>query len=261
MSGRALALALAVLAACGHALREPRPLPPAAVPASKEEAPALLAQADAEYALRPDPGAVRRADERYLAAAQADPLDVAGLVGSVRAKAWLIDHEPDGKARAEDAAAAVDAGQWCLRRAPASAACDYALALALGLQAREKRSTAIDALKKMVEHLRRAAAADPRLDQAGPHRVLALVLLRAPGWPLGPGDPETGLAEARRAAALFPDHVPNQLALAEALLRNDAADEGRATAARALAHARERAAAGDPDAPEWVRAAEKLAKR
>jgi hypothetical protein len=110
----------------------------------------------------------------------------------------------------------------------------------------------------MLQHLRRAAAADPALDLAGPERVAALVLLRAPGWPLGPGDPDSGLLEARRAAARFPDHPPNQLALAEALLATGAAEAGRAAARRAVELARGLAARGDPDAAGWAAEGERL---
>jgi hypothetical protein len=159
-------------------------------------------------------------------------------------------------------------GQRCVEvaaRAPAlgdpgtGAACDYALALALGLQARERPSTFREGLAEMVLRLRRAAAAAPELDRAGPHRVLALVLLRAPGWPLGPGDPEEGLAEARQAVARAPDHAPNQLALAEALSANGEAAPAQAAAHRALALAEAAGAAGEPEAGDWVAEARRLA--
>jgi hypothetical protein len=54
-----------------------------------------------------------------------------------------------------------------------------------------------------------------------------------------------------------PDEPSNQLALAEALVANGESGPGRVAYRRALALARAREAAGDPDAPEWVRAAEK----
>jgi hypothetical protein len=109
----------------------------------------------------------------------------------------------------------------------------------------------------MVEALERAATVEPALDAGGPDRVLALVRLRAPGWPLGPGDAEAGLASAARAVALAPEHPPNQLALAEALARNGRPREAAAAYERALALAREREASGEPDAPEWAAEAER----
>jgi hypothetical protein len=253
-----------MVAGCAPALRPLRPLPqPPAMPGAS--AAELLAQAEASFARRPDRAAVRRADELFLAAAAADGQGVDGLLGAIRAKAWLLEHrepgeEPGGERREALAVAAVEAGQWCLQRAPGNPACHHGLALGLGLQARERPATATEGLKLMVEELRRAAAGDPAIDSGGPERVLALVLLRAPAWPIGPGDAEEGLSEARKAAARFPDHPPNQLALAEALRVNGAREEGREAARRAVALARALAATGDPDAPEWVRQGERLAR-
>ncbi|HEU4383441.1 MAG TPA: hypothetical protein VFR85_08065 [Anaeromyxobacteraceae bacterium] len=253
---RSWALGLLLSAGCAAALREPAPLPPVA-PGGQSPA-ELLSEGEAALAHRPDPVEVRRAERLFAEAAAADPAREDGLVGVMRARAWLVEHSRDPAERVALAGAAVEAGQWCLRRAPASPACDYWLAVALGLQARERPATAKEGLALMVAALRRAATGDPRLDLAGPHRVLALVLLRAPAWPLGPGDVEAALQEARAAAALFPDHPPNQSALGEALLANGRPGEGRAALARALAMARARQAAGDPDAPDWIREAERL---
>lgn len=141
--------------------------------------------------------------------------DAATLAAEVHALARRIELQPFTSARAALSTEAVAAGQRCEQAAPGSPACDYALAIALGLQARERPGTAREGLALMAGMLRRAAAADPDLDRAGPDRVLALLLLRAPGWPLGPGDPEEGLAVARRSVSRYPDHAPNQLALAE----------------------------------------------
>jgi len=256
-----LAPALLLAAAgCAAALREPPPIPAPAGEGGRP-LPELLAEADASFARRPDQEAVRRAEALFAEAAAADRTGTEGLVGSIRVKVWLVEHERDGAAREALALQAVQAGQWCARRAPGSPTCDYWLALALGQQARERPSTASDGLKLMAGALRRAGAGDPRLDLAGPHRVLAVLLLRAPAWPLGPGDAEEGLAEARKAVALFPDHPPNRLALAEALLANDHREEGRAEASQTLGAAQRLAAAGDPDAPEWARDAERLLAR
>jgi len=192
------------------------------------------------------------------AALEAGPADAAALAAAARALVDAVEREPDRTRRAALATEAVAAGQRCDAAAPGSAACDYALGLALGVQARERPATVRDGLAEMARRLRRAAAAEPGLDRAGPHRVLALLLLRAPGWPLGPGDPEAGLAEARRAVAGYPDHAPNQLALAEALLANEQPEAGRAAARRAEALAEAAVAAGERDAPGWLRDARKL---
>jgi hypothetical protein len=251
-------LALAPLA-CAPALREPARLPPPAQTARSADA--LLAEADAAWARRADPAQAREAADLYAEAAAADEGRVEGLLGAMAALTFQVERERDAAARDGLAARAVQLGQWCQRRAPGDAACDYRLAIALGQQTRERPATARDALGRMVELLRSAAAEAPRLDAAGPQRVLALVLLRAPGWPLGPGDPEAGLEAARAAVALFPDAAPNQLALGEALEKNERAAEARAAYERAAALAALADAEREPEALGWrAEAARALAR-
>ena len=146
-------------------------------------------------------------------------MTVEQLAAAVAADARRSDLETDSKIRDQLAADAMQKAQACLERAPQAAACLYYDGVALGLKARAHPLQAIEALKPMLEALSSAEAADPAYDQAGPARVKALVLIKAPAWPLGPGDAETGLAAARRAVALRPDYPPNVLALAEALAK------------------------------------------
>jgi tetratricopeptide (TPR) repeat protein len=245
------AAALALALACAPALREPPPLATAPSGARGSSADELLRSAEAAWARRADAGQARAAQELYLEAASADETRVEGLLGAMRAASFRVDREREAAAREGLAVEAVQLGQWCRRRAPAEAACGYRLAIALGQQARERTSTARDALRTMVSLLREAIAADPRTDDAGPHRVLALVLLRAPGWPAGPGDPEEALREARAAVGLFPDAAENQLALGEALAANGLDAEARAAYERAAALAERGVTAGDPEAARW----------
>jgi hypothetical protein len=188
----------------------------------------------------------------------AGPEDPAALAARSREATRQSGHESSADARRALVEQAVEAGQRCVRAAPASADCDYALALALGVQVRERPSTATQGLKVMVELLQKANRLDPRLDRGGPARVLALVLVRAPGWPLGPGDPESGLEAARQAVRLFPDYPANQLALSEALLAAGDQAGSEAAASRGLALARAAAARGERDADDWIRDGEAL---
>jgi hypothetical protein len=192
------------------------------------------------------------------APAGAVPEDPGALAAHARSASSRTQHEPSADVRRALAQDAVEAGQRCQQVAPTSAACDYALALALGVQARERPTTATQGLQLMVELLRRANDRDAQQDYAGPARVMALVLLRAPSWPLGPGDPEAGLKAARQAVGLFPDYPPNQLALSEALLVTGNEVGSQTAAARGLELARAAAAAGKPDADDWVRDGEAL---
>jgi hypothetical protein len=264
---RAAATLIVVLGAsgCASALKEPPPISElqraALSPASASD---LLAEGRASYARRPDLAAVREAEQLCLAAAQADETGepgVEGLTCAIQAKAWLLEHGAAPAERSALAVSAVQAGQWCQRRAPGSAACRYWLAVALGLQSREKPTTAEDGVRRMVTLLREVVRTDPALDEAGPERILALVLLRAPGWPLGPGDAEEALSLARKAVALRAGYPPNDLALAEALEKTGDPKGARLALGRALESARAAVDAGNPDAPAWVREAEARLRR
>lgn len=223
-----------------------------AQPVSESVAPAIE-RARAAWARRPDPAAVGEAERAFLEAAEIDETATDALVGAARAKAWLVERDPDPASREALSRSLVQTAQLCAAKAPGAPACDYWLGIALGVQARERPSTADASIKEMIAALRRADAADPSIDHAGPARVLAWVYLRAPGWPLGPGDPEAGFVEARRAVAAHPDHPPNRLALAEALEKNGDRIEARREYERALEAARTESAAANPDAAEWVR--------
>jgi hypothetical protein len=139
------------------------------------------------------------------------------LAAAIATDAQRSEHEPDSSIREALALDAEGAATACLERAPQSAACLYYHAVSLGLAARAHPTRAGELLKSMLEALADAEMADPEYDEAGPERVRALVLLRAPGWPLGPGDPDAALIAAHRAVTLRPQYPPNLLALAEAL--------------------------------------------
>jgi len=203
---------------------------------------------------------VREAALVFLEAARDDATRVEGLVGAARAHVWLVDHETESIGRREAATSAVHAAQWCERIEPEDPACAYWLGAALGVQARERRSTGIDALPLIVAAFKKAAVKAPSLEEGGPDRALALLYVRAPGWPTGPGDPDLGLEHARKAVELRPDYPPNQLALAEALMATGDEEGGRTTYQRALELARGRAADGDPEATEWIHEAEQALK-
>ena len=184
----------------------------------------------------------------------AEPLSVAALTSAIELDAKRSEHEPDSKIRSELAAEASRDAQARLSREPQSAACLYGCAIALGLNARAHPAQAGALLRNMLETLARAESADATYDEAGPARVRALVLIRAPGWPLGPGDAEAGLAAARRAVTLRPLYPPNLLALAEALATTGDGGGARENYARAHDAALALPAAADRD--EWLREAD-----
>jgi hypothetical protein len=182
------------------------------------------------------------------------PSSVAALAAAIDADAKRSDHEPDSKVRADLAAEAGRDAEACLAHEPQAAACLYGSAVALGLDARAHPTRAGEQLNKMLDTLARADTADPNYDEAGPARVRALVLMRAPGWPLGPGDAEAGLTAARRAVTLRPLYPPNLLALAEALAKTGDGRGARENYGRARDAALALPAGSDRD--EWLRQAE-----
>jgi hypothetical protein len=187
------------------------------------------------------------------------PTSVEGLAAAIDSDSQRSDHESDGRVRAALADEALGYANACIAKEPKAAACLYGQGIALGLQAKAHPTRAGDLLKSMLESLSGADAADPNYDQAGPARVRALVLVRAPGWPLGPGDADAGLESARRAVGLRPQYPPNLLALAEALSKTGDAGGARV----AYGKARD-AAQAMPDAAGrdgWLREADQGLQR
>jgi hypothetical protein len=255
----AVLLAALVLGAfgCASALKDPSTIPGLPHTSSgPEDVDLLLAQAERQYAKR-KPAAVSDAVELWLNAAAAGPQRIEGLVGAVRGRIWISGKAARSADRKSAAVSAVQVGQLCEQRRPESGECAYWLALALGVQARERQTTGLDALPIMVELLDKAAERVPELDHAGPDRVLALVYLRAPGWPSGVGDADRGLVHARRAVDRFADYPPNRLSLAEALVETGDPAAGHLAYRQAAKLARKWLDRGDPDAGEWLEQAEK----
>lgn len=189
----------------------------------------------------------------------AQPTSVAALAAAVQEAAARSDHESQAGARTALAAEAGRDADACLAREPQAAACLYSRAVALGLEARVHPTRAGEILNTMLDSLGRAEAADPNYDEAGPARVRALVLIRAPGWPLGPGDAEAGLAAARRAVALQPNYPPNLLALAEASAKSGDRNGARETYSRARDAALALPASADRD--DWLQQADQGLRR
>jgi len=200
---------------------------------------------------------------RPTAPAAIPPAPVSGsvpdLAAAIAADARRSDHESDSKIRAELAAQASATAAACLALEPQAASCLYGHALALGLEARAHPTRAGDLLTTMLGALTAAEAADASYDEAGPARVTALVLIRAPGWPLGPGDAEAGLVAARRAVTLGPQYPPNLLALGEALAKSGDANAAQESYRRARTLAQALPASEDRD--DWLHQAEEALRR
>jgi hypothetical protein len=153
----------------------------------------------------------------------------AQLLAAVQADAARVEQAQDAAARAQWVDAASASAAQCLAQSPNDAACSYAQAQALGLNAREHPVAAPSLLKQMLASLAKAETLDPALDHAGPARLSAVVLLRAPPWPLGPGDVDSALAAAQRAVTRDPRYPPNLIALGQAQSKADGAPQAHAT--------------------------------
>jgi hypothetical protein len=186
-------------------------------------------------------------------------LSIEALAAAVDTDAQRSEHETNSKIRDDLVLDAIHNSEACLAREPRAVPCLYAHAIALGLQARARPTLAIGLLNDMLTELTGAEAGDPNFDRAGPSRVRALVLLRAPGWPLGPGDAEAGLAAARRAVMLQPDYPPNLLTLAEGLTKTGDANAAREAYARARAAAE--ALPPTPERDDWLHEADQGLQR
>lgn len=219
---------------------------------AKDQITATLTEAETAWSHRPDAVEVRRAMTLFLSASSSDDTRVEGSFGVIRTVAWLLEHgvkEDKGTL----VATALAAGTWCQQRAPSTPQCDYWQAVARGLGARENPGTGLGELKAIIELLHRVQAAQPLLEDGGAARMLALLLIRAPGWPLGPGDADAGLAEARKALALAPTHPLNQLAVAEGLAATGETEGAKAAYRKAKELALQR---GDVDGADWAAQAE-----
>ena len=214
---------------------------PESLPKGPAAASRFLAEADVAWQRRDDPAEVETALQGYWRAVAADPREPAGYWKAARACVLLGQLQEGKEKRAETFLRGLRTTQLLLERDDSVAEAHYYYALNLGLLAQERPTRGHEAVKEMLPHLERTAQLDPDLDGAGAYRTMALVYLRAPGWPTSVGDEAAGLDYARRAVERFAGHPGNRLALAEALQANGKRDRARAE----LDKARELAAGQD----------------
>lgn len=95
----------------------------------------------------------------------------------------------------------------------------YYLGLNLGIHIQHIGPEAIARVGDVIQALKDARA-DPAQDVGGPLRVLGILYLKAPAWPVGPGDLDNALALLKEASEKYPSHPQNHIFYAEALLEN-----------------------------------------
>jgi hypothetical protein len=178
------------------------------------------------------------------------------LLAAVQSDAERIDQTADAAQRAQLLSTATQSAQQCLALSADHASCQYAQAQVLGLTAREHPLQAAALLKQMLAYLTKAESMDPALDHAGPARLTAVVLLRAPPWPLGPGDVDGALSAAQRAVQREATYPPNLITLAQAEAKGANAAHARATFTRAQLAVQAWAAAPALERAQWQRTIE-----
>lgn len=93
----------------------------------------------------------------------------------------------------------------------------YYLAVNLGISVKEHMTLALKNLNRLVSSLEIAIERSPDVNYAGPYRVLGMLYLKAPPWPLGIGDGDRALELLNEALLRYPEHPKNQIFYAQAL--------------------------------------------
>ena len=196
--------------------------PKALVQPGAIEAPSAHATVTCRLLATPEERAQALADAR-LALARA-PADRAAALAVARCTHLHADVEKDDArviALSEEGMAALDHAALSADDAEAA----YLYAVNLGLHLRARGMMAVGRLSELVAKLELAKAM-PALDDGGPLRVLGLLYVKAPGWPVGPGDLDAALELLHRAVREYPEHPLNHIYLAYALV--DAGELGQA---------------------------------
>ena len=99
-----------------------------------------------------------------------------------------------------------------------AAGLELAAAEALGLRARQRGAGAAMMLKSIYTHAKASVDLDPNYEQGAARRLLAVILVKAPGWPQGPGDFDGGVKMLEDYVAQYPRVAQGYIHLADAYL-------------------------------------------
>jgi tetratricopeptide (TPR) repeat protein len=180
---------------------------------------------------------VRQATEALTAVANANAKDYDDQWHAARAWCWLADYgaTEDEKRRAGQKGVEFTnrARQLDGKRVEGH----YFHARSIGMLADIERGLkALGRVKEMARSLERAIEVDEKFDEGGPHRLLGLLQLDTPGWPISIGNVKEAEKHIRRAAELSPTYPENQIALAKLLHKKKNDDGARAALRKALEH-------------------------
>ena len=112
-----------------------------------------------------------------------------------------------------------DSGREAVTLAPDGIYGNFWYASNVGMHARcQGIVEALRAIEPIRGAMERVMRGNERFYFAGPHRVLGVLRLQAPGWPLSIGDKGAAAEHLERAIELAPDFAPNRLHLAQVYL-------------------------------------------
>jgi hypothetical protein len=212
----------------------PRPVePPPQKPLAVEDLKTLQAAADA-HCQQTAARALRDAGhDQAVRAQQAAPQD--RDIGLILARCSLMkaDFQGNSDRRIELCEQGYEAARR-VSRGPDDAEAAYLQAVNLGLYVHAKGLTAVGRLSELVKLLK-TAGQQPQIDDGGPLRVLGLLYVKAPAWPVGPGDLDLGLDLLKKASESYPEHPLNRLFYAEALIADGQKEQARTELERARA--------------------------
>jgi tetratricopeptide (TPR) repeat protein len=183
---------------------------------------------------------VRTAADALAEIANANPKDYDDQWHAARAWCWLADYGADDKEKVAAANRAIEFAERAIALNERRVEGHYFRGRAIGMLADiERGMKALGRVKEMAKSLERAIQLNEKFDEAGPRRLLGLLLLHTPGWPISIGDKKAADGHIRRATELAPEYPENQTALAQLLFVQKDKAGARAALQKAL------------DAPPW----------
>jgi tetratricopeptide (TPR) repeat protein len=123
----------------------------------------------------------------------------------------------------------------------------YYLAVIKGRRIELAGLTGIGQIKDVESYGLKAAEIDPRFEDGGPFRLLAMLYAKAPPWPTSIGDMDLALEYAKKANAISP-YPMNNLIMAEVLIEAGDYEQARKLLNKVLAA---------PKSGRWAREGER----
>ena len=192
-------------------------------PVHKTETGRISAATEADFLIC-DPCTRNQAQEWTATAGQ----DGLSALKAANCYAFLVGQGKNKTLRLADAKKGRKLAEAAVAMLPESGLAHYLYAYLTGLEAENDTLRGLELVPVIEREALLAAKLNPEVNGAGPDRMLGELYLRAPGAPLSIGDLEKAADHYRRAMAIAPRHIENQLGLVETLME-DGEDEEACT--------------------------------